>query len=70
MNKIRKLGGSPNMYIVLCGAMTPAQKTIVRQKKKIDSDFYKSLVRWFKAHHPGFKDKDLDPPEIHLVEDD
>ena len=49
--------------------MTPAQKTIVRQKKNIDTKFYKCLIRWFKAHHPGFKYKDLNPPEIHLVED-
>ena len=58
------------MYVVLCGAMTPAQKAIVRQKKVIDSTFYKNLIHWFKAHHPGFRYKDLDPPEIHLVEDD
>ena len=50
--------------------MTPAQKVIVRQKKVIDSAFYKNLIHWFKAHHPGFRYKDLDPPEIHLVEDD
>ena len=49
--------------------MTPAQKTIVRNKREIDTTFYLHLVRWFKAHHPGFKDVTLDCPKIHLVED-
>ena len=44
MNNIYKLGGSPDMYVVLCGAMTPAQKAIVRQKKIIDSKLYKTLI--------------------------
>ena len=27
------------------------------------------LFRWFKAHHPGFKDVTLDYPKVHRVED-
>ena len=49
--------------------MTPAQKTIVRNKRDIDITFYLHLVRWFKAHHPGFKDVTLDCPKVNLVED-
>ena len=69
LNRVESLGSSSNIYVVLCGSMTPAQKTIVRNKCEIDTTFYLHLVRWFKAHHPGFKDVNLDCPEIHRVED-
>ena len=49
--------------------MTPAQKTVVRNKRGIDTTFYLHLVRWFKAHHSGFNDVTLDCPNINLVED-
>ena len=48
--------------------MTPVQKAIVHNKC-IDTTFYLHLVCWFRAHNPGFKDLNLDCPQIHLVED-
>ena len=69
LNKVQSLGTSSNIYVVLCGPMTPSQKNIVRNKREINTNFYLHLVRWFKAHHPGFRDVDLQCPQIHLVED-
>ena len=69
LNGIRNLGATSNIYVVLCGAMTPAQKTIVRNKRELDTGFYLHLLRWFKAHHPGFGGMELECPRIHLVED-
>ena len=71
----RKLGeldhyGHPsNIYIVLTGSMTPAQKTLVRRKREFDRRFYIGLLKWFKVHHPGFESVSLQCPEINLVED-
>ena len=49
--------------------MTPSQKNIVRNKQEIKTNFYLHLVRWFKAHCPGFRDVDLQFPKIHLMVD-
>ena len=71
----RKLGeldqhGHPsNIYIVLTGSMTPAQKTLVRKKREFNRRFYTGLLTWFRVHHPGFESVSLQCPEINLVED-
>ena len=69
LNKIKTLGASSNLHVVLCGPMTPAQKTILRNKRVLNTHFYLNLLRWFKAHHAGFADVELACPEINLVED-
>ena len=60
---------SSNIYIVLVGSMTPSQKKIVRMKKEFLREFYFALLKWFKDHHPGFSNVELECPEINLVED-
>ena len=69
LNKLKSLGASSNIYVVLCGPMTPAQKAIVHNKSVLNTNLYLNLLRWFKAHHPGFADVELVCPEINLVED-
>ena len=69
LNRLHSAGSSSNIDVVLCGSMTPAQKTIVHNKREIDATFYLHLIRWFKAHHSGFDDVTLDCPTVNLVED-
>ena len=49
--------------------MTPAEKTIVHNKRVLNTNFYLNLRCWFKAQHAGFADIELVCPEINLVED-
>ena len=69
LDKIKSFNTSSNIYVVLCGPMTPAQKTIVRNKSVLNTSFYLNLLRWFKAHHAGFTDVELECPESNHVED-
>ena len=68
LNKIKSLGTISNIDVLLCGPMTPAQKIIVRNKRVLNTNFYLNTLRWFKAHHAGFADVELECPEINLVE--
>ena len=63
------MGASSDIYVVLCGPMTPAQKTIVRNKRVLNTKFYLNILCWFKAHHTGFADVELACPQINLMED-
>ena len=51
-----ELGVSENMYIMLCGRMTPAQREVVRRRVIIDSEEYFDILHWFitESGHPGY----------------
>ena len=63
LNKFRDGGGSKNIYVVLCGRMTPAQKSLVKRKAVLDTDKFLSLLTWFikSSGHKGYED--VTPPE-------
>ena len=37
----RSMGVAQNMYVMLCGQMTPAQRIIVRNRARIDTEVYR-----------------------------
>ena len=56
MNHVREMGVGQNMYIMLCGQMTPDQRTIVRKCVETDLDEYMDLINYFikELGHPGY----------------
>ena len=70
---LHQSGNSSNIYVVLNGRMTPTQKDIVRKKAELDISLYFGLLRWFKAHHPAYKDVPIgdatSPLKVELIED-
>jgi hypothetical protein len=70
---LHQSGNSSNIYVVLNGRMTPTQKEIVRKKAELDIPLYFGLLRWFKAHHPAYKDVPIgdatSPLKVELIED-
>jgi hypothetical protein len=72
LNFLNQSGMTSNIYVVLTGRMTPTQKEIVRKKAELDKDLYFALLKWLKAHHPRFRDVEIDEssdPKIELIED-
>jgi hypothetical protein len=72
LNCLNQSGVTSNIYVVITGRMTPTQKEIVRKKAELDKDLYFSLLHWLKAHHPAFRDVEIDEssdPKIELIED-
>jgi len=72
LNCLNQSGMTSNIYVVLTGRMTPTQKEIVRKKAELDKDLYFALLKWLKAHHPRFRDVEIDEssdPKIELIED-
>ncbi len=73
LNCLQQSGVASNIYVVLNGRMTPTQKDIVRKKAELDTRLYFGLLRWFKEHHPAFRDLVLEDEssavKIELVQD-
>ena len=68
LNKYRSVGNnkiqpSKNIFVVLCGRMTPNQKKIIKQKSEMDTKVFLHLLNWFVrvSGHSGFKD--VTPPD-------
>ena len=68
LNKYKSVGSSErkpskNIFVVLCGRMTPNQKRIVKEQAELDTDIFLHLLNWFiiRSGHSGFED--VDPPE-------
>ena len=64
LKKYRNIGNThKNIFVVLCGRMTPQQKGIVRRQAEMDTDLFLDLLTWFatESGHPAYKD--VVPPE-------
>ena len=75
LNKFRDDGGSKNIYVVLCGRMTPAQKSIVKRKAVLDTAQFLNLLTWFvkSSGHKGYSEvvpPDECPNPIAYIEDE
>jgi hypothetical protein len=76
LHKYRSTGAGKNIYVVLCGRMTPEQKTIVRRQAELNTDMFMDLLNWFikESGHGGYQG--ITPPDecpnpvIVLQEDD
>ena len=56
VNHVRDMGVSENMYIMLCGRMTPEQRQIIGMQVRFDSEKYMDILNYFitKSGHPGY----------------
>ena len=68
LNKYKNVGDSvmqtsKNIFVVLCGRMTPKQKKIIKDKSIMDTRLFLHLLNWFvrESGHRGFKD--VTPPD-------
>ena len=73
MNHLDPTGAGRNIYAVICGRMTTSQREIARNRAKIDTSLYTSLLSWFiqKSGHSGYKNVVVpnEIPQPKLVED-
>ena len=55
------MGAPHNMFIMLCGLMTPAQRTIIKRRARLDPEEYLDYLNYFitESGHPGYKGMDL-----------
>ena len=68
LNKYKSVGNSErqpstNIFVVLCGRMTPNQKRIIRAQSEMDTNMFLHLLNWFvrRSGHRGFAD--VVPPD-------
>ena len=64
INKYRQIDNAhKNIYIVLCGRMTPGQKALVQREAQLDTDVFLSLLHWFvkSSGHLGYQE--VTPPD-------
>ena len=56
IDHVRSMGVAQNMYVMLCGRMTPAQRIIVRNRAQIDTEVYRDVLNYFikESGHPGY----------------
>ena len=60
-NYLRESGAKKDVYVMLCGRMTPSQREIAKKKCEMDSEKYMKLLKWLIEYHPSYKD--MTPPE-------
>jgi hypothetical protein len=62
LNKFNNANAGKNIFVVLCGRMTPSQRAEIRGKSKLNSDIFLHLLNWFvrESHHSGYSD--VTPP--------
>lgn len=64
INKYRNIDNAhKNIFVVLCGRMTPGQKQLVRREAEMDTDVFLSLLNWFikSSGHPAYQE--VTPPD-------
>ena len=64
INKYRRIDNShKNIYVVLCGRMTPGQRQIIQREAELNTDVFLSLLNWFikSSGHPAYED--VVPPD-------
>ena len=56
IDHVRSMGVAQNMYVMLCGRMTPAQRIIVRNCAQIDTEVYRDVLNYFikESGHLGY----------------
>ena len=47
-------GGSPDMYVMICGRVTPAQRDIIKRRVLINAEDYKTILNWLIDNHPSY----------------
>ena len=49
-----KSGLQPDIYVMICGRVTPRQRDIIRRRCTINADDYISLLNWMIKNHPSY----------------
>jgi hypothetical protein len=74
MIRLTKTSIGQNIYCMLCGRMTPQQRTILRKRSKVDTSLYIDLLTWFiqESGHPGFSGVSIpeECPQPFIIEDE
>ena len=52
-------GISPDMYVMICGRATPAQRDIIRKRCTINVEHYISLFGWLIQNHPSYSGMEI-----------
>ena len=58
MNKFNNANAGKNIFVVLCGRMTPSQRAEIRRKSRLNSEIFLHLLNWFvrESGHLGYCD--------------
>ena len=59
-NFLRDTGAQKDVYVMLCGRMTPSQRAIAKSKCQINTEDYIKLLTWLISNHPSYKN--MTPP--------
>ena len=51
-----KSGLQPEMYVMICGRVTPAQREITRRSCTINANDYMTILNWLIKNHPSYSD--------------
>ena len=51
---ILQSGGFPDMYVMICGRVTPAQRDIIKRRVSINTEDYKAVLNWLIDNHPSY----------------
>ena len=43
---ILQSSGSPDMYVMICGRVIPAQRDIIKRRVSTNTDDYKAVINW------------------------
>ena len=56
MNKFNGANAGKNIFVVLCGRMTPSQRAEIRGKSRLNSEIFLHLLNWFvrESGHLGY----------------
>ena len=56
-----KYGIAPNMYMIVCGRVTPAKRDNVRRRYINNVSKYKLVLNWLIDNHPSYSDMKRKP---------
>ena len=49
-----KSGAPPDIYVMICGRVTPAQRDIIKKRCTINTQHYKIIMNWLIYNHPSY----------------
>ena len=49
-----KSGVPPDIYVMICGRVTPSQREIIKKRCTINTSAYKALMNWLIDNHPSY----------------
>ena len=52
-------GAPPDIYVMICGRVTPAQREIIRRRCEVNVDDYNAIYKWLIKNHPSYRNMNL-----------